>query len=97
MFTAPSVEATSYFKDGGYRVVAADVRTETLLSNADLSLPLLLIVGGEKRGISRKLLDECDLRIKIPYRRDFDAALSAASAVTMVSWEIMRQNPGGSK
>ncbi len=93
MFTSTSVEAASFFKNSGYRVVGADVRTDVLLSGADLSLPLLLIVGGEKRGISRKLLDECDLLVKIPYRRPFDAALSAASAVTMVAWEIMRQNP----
>ena len=53
---------------------------------------LLLVCGGEKRGISRRVLDTVDLRVKIPYGREFRASLSAASAVTMFAYEIMRQN-----
>ncbi len=93
LYTADATKAAAYFHQNGYCIVGADVRTEMLLGNASLSLPLLLIVGGEKRGISKKLLATCDLLVKIPYRRAFDAALSAASAITMVAWEIMRQNP----
>ena len=54
--------------------------------------PLLMIVGGEKRGISRGLLDLADTLVKIPYGREFKASLSAASATTMFAYEIMRQN-----
>ena len=59
---------------------------------SDLKKPLLLIVGGEKRGITRELLDRCDQIVRLDYGRDFDAALSAASAATVLAFEVLRQN-----
>lgn len=92
LYTANALSAAEIFKAQGYRVVCADLRTDILLPDAPLQLPLLLIVGGEKRGISRTLLDACDFAVKIPYARKFSASLSAASAATMLAYEIMRQN-----
>ena len=80
------------FKEKGYKIVCADERTENILGECELKKPLLLIVGGEKRGISRSLLTYADTLVKIPYERDFKASLSAASATTMFAYEIMRQN-----
>ena len=54
--------------------------------------PLFLIVGGEKRGISRKLLDRADLIVRIDYGRAFRGSLSAASACAMLGYEVLRQN-----
>jgi 23S rRNA (guanosine2251-2'-O)-methyltransferase len=51
-----------------------------------------LIVGGEKRGISRALLDRADQVVRIDYGRDFRGSLSAASAATVMAFEVMRQN-----
>ncbi len=81
-----------HFKSLGYTVACADERTDNVLGSTHLPLPLLLIVGGEKRGISRSTLDLCDVRVKIDYAREFSASLSAASATTMFAYEIMRQN-----
>ena len=58
----------------------------------DLTLPVFLVVGGEKRGISRSVLDKADAVVRIDYGRDFPAALSAASAATVLGFEIFRQN-----
>lgn len=80
------------FKKLGYSIVCADERTDNLLGETELLYPILLIVGGEKRGISRKLLSSADILVKIPYGREFKASLSAASASTMFAYEIMRQN-----
>lgn len=92
LYTATARDAASVFKSHGYRIVCADTRTDVLLPDADLKKPIFLVVGGEKRGISRTLLDACDLAVKIPYARPFSASLSAASATTMLAYEIMRQN-----
>ena len=86
------IEAARFFKDNGYSIVSADERTDNLLGKTEMKRPILLIVGGEKRGISRGLLELCDLLVKIPYDRDFGASLSAASAATMFAYEIMRQS-----
>ncbi|MBQ4064795.1 MAG: RNA methyltransferase, partial [Clostridia bacterium] len=70
-------------KQKGYKIICADLRDSVSLYDADLSLPLLLVVGGEKRGISASLLENADVRVRIDYARDFDASLSAASAATV--------------
>lgn len=92
VYTASATDAIDFFKVKGYAVVAADERTDNILGKCELKMPLLLIVGGEKRGISRKVLDMCDTLVKINYARQFRASLSAASATTMFAYEIMRQN-----
>ena len=84
--------ALDVFKERGYKIVCADERTDNLLGKTELPFPLLLIVGGEKRGISRSIVDRADVLIKIPYANAFRASLSAASATTMFAYEIMRQN-----
>ncbi len=92
MYESDPVEAVKLFKSRGYTVVCAEENTENVLGRCDLPLPILLIVGGEKRGISRVILDMADILVKIDYGREFKASLSAASATTMFAYEIMRQN-----
>jgi 23S rRNA (guanosine2251-2'-O)-methyltransferase len=92
VYTSDPLEATDFFHDCHYTVVCADERTDHLLHKTPLKKPILLIVGGERRGISRTLLDKADLLVKIGYGREFRASLSAASATTMMAYEIFRQN-----
>lgn len=92
MYESDPVEAVKFFKSKGYKIVCAEEKTENVLGKCALPLPILLIVGGEKRGISRAVLDLADVLVKIDYGREFKASLSAASATTMFAYEIMRQN-----
>ena len=92
IYIAEGVEAANCFHRRGYRVIASDIAESTPMWETDLSLPLLLIVGGERRGISGTLLGECDGIVRIDYGRHFDAALSAASAATLLAFEVLRQN-----
>ena len=80
------------FKQKGYSVVCADIKNSVSVYEADLKKPILLIVGGEKRGISSSLLSQADQIVRIDYGRRFDAALSAASASTILAFEIFRNN-----
>lgn len=80
------------FKEKGYKIVCADIKNSVSVYDADLKKPILLIVGGEKRGISASLLKEADQIVRIDYGRRFDAALSAASASTILAFEIFRNN-----
>ncbi len=92
MFTAEAEDVAKIFHDNGYKIVCADENTENILGECEIKVPVLLIVGGEKRGISRSIIDLADIRVKIDYARDFRASLSSASATTMFAYEIMRQN-----
>ena len=92
IFTSSAESAADIFHKKGYTIICADERTDNVLGECELKKPILLIVGGEKRGISRALLDKTDILVKINYAREFNASLSAASATTMFAYEIMRQN-----
>lgn len=86
------VEAARFFRQRGYRVLAAGIRNSVSSFACDMRKPLFLIVGGEKRGISASLLAEADEIVRIDYGRDFPGSLSAASAASMLGYEVMRQN-----
>ena len=93
IYKAPFTDAAALFKSRGYKIVCADERTDNTLGAVNLKLPLVLLVGGEKRGVSKSLIEYADVLVKIEYGREFRASLSAASATTMFAYEIMRQNP----
>lgn len=86
------VVATEAFRAAGYRIVCAGIRDSVSLFEADLRAPLLLIIGGEKRGISRSLLALSDMTVRIDYGRPFMGSLTTASSAAVIAFEIMRQN-----
>ena len=91
-YRAEPEKCIDIFKSRGYQVVLAHEDTDEVLGECELKLPILLIVGGEKRGISSSVVKKADRLVRINYAREFRASLSAASATTMFSYEIMRQN-----
>lgn len=59
--------------------------------SADFKKPMVLVIGGEKRGISEKLMQCCDKKITIPYGREFENALTTAAASAVIGFEVLRQ------
>jgi 23S rRNA (guanosine2251-2'-O)-methyltransferase len=90
--TAEPEEACGLLKGRGYRTVCAGIRDSVPCHEADLSRPLLLVIGGEKRGISSQVTASADLVVRVDYARGFRGSLSASAAAAMLSYEIMRQN-----
>ena len=80
------------FKKKNYKVFCADIKNSISVYDADLTKPIFLIVGGEKRGISSSILSQADQIVRIDYGREFNAALSAASASTILAFEVFKQN-----
>jgi len=92
MFISDPTSSIKIFKGCGYKIAAAGIRDSVSAYDADLKKPLYLIVGGEKRGISRTVIDMCDEIVRLDYGREFRGSLSAASAASIISFEILRQN-----
>ncbi len=92
LYTSEPSDAADFFKKAGYKVICADKPNSVSIYDADLSKPIFLIVGGEKRGIRSSVLKKADEIVRIDYGRDFNASLSAASASTVIAYEILRQN-----
>lgn len=82
--------AVDHFKSLGASVIATAKENSCSISEIDIKFPLLLIVGGEKRGISKKTLAKADHIARIDYTRDFTCSLSAASAAAILGYEISK-------
>lgn len=95
-FVSESDENTvRVFKEAGYRIASADIENSLPMwsDKACLKTPLLLAIGGEKRGLGRVILSASDEIVRIEYGREFTNALSAASAAAILSFEVLRRNP----
>ena len=92
LYVSDGPGSARFFRQRGYRVLAAGIRDSVSSFDAEMKRPLYLIIGGEKRGISAALLAEADAVVRIDYGRPFAGSLSAASAAAMLGYEVMRQN-----
>lgn len=97
MYISEPEQAAAFFHEKKYKVVAADTENSVSVYGETLTYPIFLIIGGEKRGISAKTLASADLRVRLDYARTDADALSAASAASILAFEIFRQNLAGGK
>ncbi|MGQ9849792.1 MAG: TrmH family RNA methyltransferase, partial [Aggregatilineaceae bacterium] len=89
---AETVEkAAEHFRARGLRVAVADEEDAVPLYDVDLTGPLFLVIGGEKRGITRSFRQGADLRLAIPYGSAFDQSLGTAAATAVIAFEVLRQ------
>ena len=80
--------AVEHLKSLGVSIIATAKENSESISNIELTSPVLLIIGGEKRGISKKILSISDYTVRIDYSRSFMSSLSAASAAAILAYEI---------
>ncbi|MCL4802873.1 MAG: RNA methyltransferase [Anaerolineae bacterium] len=91
MAVAEVDDAIKIARERGLSIIVAMSEGARLMYEVDLSGPLLLIIGGEKRGVARSVLQAADNRVRIPYGRDFPYSLGTAGATAILAFEIMRQ------
>ena len=75
----------------GFEIIAADRKDASNLFETDLTKPIILAIGGEKRGLSKKISDNVTKRVFIPYGSNFRNSLGTAAAAAVFSFEILRQ------
>ncbi len=75
-----------------FKVAAAEAADDAVaLEACQLTGPLLLMIGGEKRGLPTRIVQGAHQRIAIPYGRSFEADLSTVAAVSVLAFEARRQ------
>ena len=92
LYSGISDDSVKMFKEAGYRVLCANIRDSVLLHEADLKAPVLFVMGGEKRGVSRSVLDLSDKNIRIGYGREFSGSLPTAEASAIIAFEAAKAN-----
>ena len=88
-------DAARFYRGQGLTVACAQKEDAAPMAEADLTRPLFLLVGGEKRGITRSFVKQAELRLQIPYDREFAPSLGTTAAVAALAYEVMRQRSKG--
>jgi 23S rRNA (guanosine2251-2'-O)-methyltransferase len=88
--------ALGQMKEAGFWIAGLDVMGDKTLFEADLTVPLCLVVGNEQKGIRPLVRSECDLLVRIPALGPIES-LNVASATTVALAEIQRQRLSSAK
>lgn len=86
-------------KEAGFWIVGAESRGEKLVFEADLTGPLVLVLGGEGQGLRRLTRESCDFLVRLPMRGAV-ASLNLSVAAGVLLYESLRQrdyNPSGGR
>lgn len=85
-------ETLTALKENGIQIVSS-MRDDSAIElyDYDFTQPVCICIGGEKRGLSKDILQASDQNVFIPYNSDFRNALNAVSATTILAFEIVRQ------
>jgi len=86
--------AIAEVKRAGLWCAALDVRGDTWAWDFDLAQPVCVVVGGEGKGVTRLVLDRCDVRLKLPVRGKI-GSLNASAAAAALLYEVSRQRSKG--
>lgn len=95
LFTVRVAEATTpetlvWLKNRGIQILAATPHTPLLYTDADLTVPLAIVVGTEQYGLSDHWLANADIRVRIPMLGVADS-LNVATATAILLYETVRQ------
>ena len=77
-------------KKQGFWVVGADMEGQDAYYDANLTGPLVLVVGSEGHGIGRLIREQCDFLVRIPMMGRINS-LNASVAGSILMYEAMRQ------
>jgi 23S rRNA (guanosine2251-2'-O)-methyltransferase len=88
------VRALTGLKERGVWVLGTDAQGETPIWAVDLTVPLVVVVGGEGSGMRTLTRRSCDWTAAIPMSGG-NESLNSSVAAGMVLYEVMRQRSRG--
>lgn len=77
-------------KKQGIWVIGTDLETENDYTDLDYTMPIVMVIGNEGKGISRLVKENCDALIKIPMRGNIQS-LNASVSAAVLMYEVVRQ------
>lgn len=83
-------QAIDKLKAAGIWVAGLDMEGKQSIWEADLAMPLAVVIGSEGQGMSRLVSDKCDLVLRIPMAGKI-GSLNAAVSFSVVAFEAVRQ------
>lgn len=77
-------------KLNGLQIIGADAKAEKLISQANLEIPSVIILGSEEEGISYAAKKYIDEYVSLPALNNFDS-YNVSVAAGMILYEVMKQ------
>lgn len=90
---ADTAEDAAAFYRRHHLVIATTAKSDNSQSifSAELTQPLFLLIGGERRGVTRSFVNQADMLLEIPYGREFEQSLGTVNATSIIAFEVLRQ------
>lgn len=77
-------------KERGLWITGADAEATQTAFEADLVMPLAVVIGNESKGLGRLVKETCDFLVKLPMQGRI-SSLNASVAAGVFMYEILRQ------
>lgn len=95
VFSVPVASGTTeqvldWISGRGLRIVAATPDASRLVTETDLTGPVVIAVGAEQAGLPARWLDRADVRIRIPMFGRADS-LNVSTSAAIITYEAVRQ------
>jgi len=92
----PTIDCVNKLKEKGYKIVATTPHEkDCVISDLDLSQPIALVFGTERRGISEDVKKLADAYVKIPmygFTESFNVSVSAAITLNVIRERLEKSN-----
>ncbi len=76
----------------GFTVVGTTAHRENPIWSADLTVPLMLMIGNETLGLNRAFKESCDLLCTIPMaEKSYATSFNVSCAASVMMYEVTRQ------
>ena len=82
--------ALRYLRDSGLTVLAATEHTDKNYTEADMTVPLAIVMGNEEKGIYEENLKLCNEQVRIPMTGTIES-LNVSVAAGVFIYEVVRQ------
>ena len=83
-------QTLDYLKDKGFWIFGAEAHDGKSLRDMDFNCSVVLVLGGEAKGIRPLVKKKCDFLITVPLAGNFDS-LNVSVAAGIIQYEIFRQ------
>jgi 23S rRNA (guanosine2251-2'-O)-methyltransferase len=78
-------------KESGLWIMGSDAQAPQSLYATDLTVPLVVVIGSEDKGLRPRVRQQCDAMVAIPLSAPEINSLNAAAAGAVLLFEIRRQ------
>ncbi len=83
-------ETVDYLLDYGLQLVSATEKADKMIYDVDFTIPTVIVMGNEEKGVTREILNKSTAKVKIPIIGEIES-LNVSVATGIIVYEAIRQ------